>query len=93
MARLISLSIDLSKIDKSKIKTSEKGGQYYDVTIAVNDEVNKFGQDVSMYESQTKEEREAKAAKKFLGNGKTFWSSEAKAQPKQETKNESNLPF
>ena len=91
MARLISLSIDLSKIDKSKIKTSDKGGQYYDVTISVNDEVNKFGQDVSMYESQSKEDREAKAAKKYLGNGKAFWSSEAK--PKQETKNDSDLRF
>jgi len=91
MARLISLSIDLSKIDKSKIKTSDKGGQYYDVTISVNDEVNKFGQDVSMYESQSKDEREAKASKKYLGNGKTFWSSEAK--PKQETKNDSDLRF
>ena len=49
-------------------------GSYKNYTIAVNDETNKFGQNVSMYEEQTKEQRDAKAPKKYIGNGKVFWT-------------------
>jgi hypothetical protein len=49
-------------------------GTYKNYTIAVNDETNKFGQNVSMYKEQTKEQREAKAPKEYIGNGKVFWT-------------------
>ena len=58
------------------MKPHENGSLYYNIDIAVNDEKNKFGQDVSIFDSQTKEERESKAAKSYLGNGKTVWSNE-----------------
>jgi hypothetical protein len=78
MARLISILIEKSKLENAKTVTLKNGKEYYDATIAVNDQPNDYGQDVQMYEGQSKEEREAKSAKKFLGSGKTFWSSEAK---------------
>lgn len=78
MARIISASIDLSKIDKSKI-VEKNGAKYYDFDITVNDEPNKFGQDVSITQKQSKEEREAKEKKVFIGNGKTVWKKEPQA--------------
>ena len=51
-----------------------KDGKYQNFTVSVNDETNKFGQNVSMYREQTKEEREANKPKEYIGNGKVFWT-------------------
>lgn len=103
MATLISASINLSKIDKTKIVKGKDGAQYYDVTISVKDTKNDYGQDVSIYEKQTKEQSQAKDKKNFLGNGKVFWSSTTQSQPHQQQPaqnsqqqpqaDESDLPF
>jgi hypothetical protein len=76
MSRIISASIDLAKIDKSKITEGKNGQKYYSISIAVNDEADKFGNDVAITTGQSKEERDAKAAKVYIGNGKTVWASE-----------------
>lgn len=44
------------------------------ITISTNDESNEWGQNVSAYVSQTKEEREEKKKKFYVGNGKVFWT-------------------
>lgn len=88
MARIINGSIDLSKINKSKIKDGKNGQKYYDISITVNDTPNEYGQDVSIAQSQTKEEREAKEKKIYLGNGKTVWKNEPVAAPEKETNHE-----
>lgn len=75
MAQLISLSIDLKKIDRSKIKPGKKGQEFYPITVSVNDEEDQWGNDVSSYDSQSKEQRDNKEPKNYLGNGKTFWKS------------------
>lgn len=101
MATLISASINLSKLDKTKIVRGKDGSQYYDLTISVNDTKNDYGQDVSIYDKQSKEQREAKEKKTFLGNGKIFWSSrpteQNSPQPNQNTKSQAdetdNLSF
>lgn len=76
MARIIAASIDLSKIDKSKIVEGKNGAKYYNFDITVNDEPNQYGQDVALSDKQTKEERQAKAKKTFIGNGKTVWKND-----------------
>jgi hypothetical protein len=76
MSRIISASIDLAKIDRSKITKGKNGQKYYSISISVNDEADKFGNDVAITAGQSKEEREAKAAKVYIGNGKTVWASE-----------------
>ena len=70
MATLLGLSIDVTKIDKSKLVN----GKYLNLTVSVQDETNQYGQNVSAYHEQTKEEREAKANRDYLGNGKVFWT-------------------
>ena len=71
MSAIIQMSIDVTKIDKSKLKD----GKYLNVNISVNDET-KYDNNVSMCYNQTKEERESGAAKlPIIGNGKE-WSNE-----------------
>jgi hypothetical protein len=71
MATLMGLSIDVTKIDKSKLVN----GKYLNLTVSVQDETNQWGQNVSAYHEQSKEEREAKANRNYLGNGKVFWTN------------------
>lgn len=70
MSTLISLSIDVTKVTKENLGK----GKYLNLTIAINDETNKYGQNVSCYEEQSKEAREAKQAKNYVGNGKVVWT-------------------
>jgi len=71
MASIMTGSIDVTKIDKSKIEK----GKYYKVAIVSNDEVGQFGDSGYIAEGQTKEQREAKAPKNFLGNFKVVWTN------------------
>jgi hypothetical protein len=73
MSTLISLSIDVASLPKEKFVTAKNGKVYYNLTIAVNDET-RYGNNVSAFDSQTKEEREAKKPKSYLGNGKVVWT-------------------
>jgi hypothetical protein len=78
MATILSASLNVAKIDKTKL-IAGKTGQFLNVTITINDEVDKFGNNASIFESQSKEEREAKTPKNYLGNGKVIWTSEKKS--------------
>jgi hypothetical protein len=82
MAQLISASIDVSKISKDKLIKGDKG-TYLNITISINDEVDQYGNQAGIYESQSKEEREAKEKKNYLGNGKIAWSSDGGSTAKQ----------
>ena len=73
MASIINVSIDVTKLDKSKFIQGKKG-TYANLTISVNDETNSYGQNVSVSENQTKEQREAKEPKSYVGNGKVIWT-------------------
>ena len=105
MSTLINASIDLSKIDKSKIKTTDKFGQpfkngakYLDVNIWINDEADQYGNIASISISQSKEEREAGAKRVYIGNGKPVQQQQqAPAQQPAptltETLTDDSLPF
>lgn len=77
--RIISGSMDVTKIDKTKLIEGKNGAKYLNFDIIVNDEPDKYGKDVSLTLSQTKEERTAKEKKVFIGNGKTVWKKEPQA--------------
>jgi hypothetical protein len=82
MAQLFSASLDVSKISKDKLVKGEKGN-YLNITISINDEEDNYGNVLTITESQTKEEREAKAKKNYLANGKLVWSSDGGSTAKQ----------
>jgi len=74
MASIIKTSIDLNKIPKDKIYVGKKG-KYLPVTITLNDELDQFGNNGPIIVEQTKEEREAKVDKVYLGNVKVVWTN------------------
>ena len=74
MSTLINGSIRVDKLPKEKFVKGKDGAVYYNFTIAVQDET-RYGNNVAFMDSQTKEEREAKVAKTYLGNGKVVWMS------------------
>ena len=71
MASIIKTSIDLSKIDKSKIIKGKKG-QYLPITITLNDELDQFGNNGPIIMEQSKEEREEKPKRPILATCKLF---------------------
>ena len=74
MASIIKASINLNEIPKNKIIIGKKG-KYLPITITLNDEVDQFGNQGPVIVDQTKEEREAKVAKTYLGNVKIVWTN------------------
>ena len=80
MANIISASIDLTKIDKTKIYEGKKG-KYYPITIVLNDEVGQYGDSGYIQTEQTKAERDAKLPKTFLGNCKVVWTNGQNVAP------------
>lgn len=74
MASIIKASIDLNKIPKDKIYVGKKG-KYLPITITLNDEVDNYGNQGPLIVEQTKEEREAKVEKTYLGNVKVVWTN------------------
>jgi len=74
MGALINLSLRVDKLPKEKFVQGKDGAVYYNFTIGINDESNQWGQNVSATDSQTKEERDAKKPKSYLGNGNVVWT-------------------
>ncbi len=74
MASIIATSIDLTKIPKDKIINGKKG-KYLPITITINDELDNYGNNGPVTVQQTKEERDAKVEKVYLGNVKVVWTN------------------
>ena len=79
MSTLINGSIRVDKLPKEKFVKGKDGAVYYNFTISVQDET-RYGNNVPFMDSQTKEEREAKMPKTYLGNGKVVWVSDGTIQ-------------
>jgi hypothetical protein len=98
MSAIINVSMRVDALPKEKFISGKDGKVYYNFTVSVNDEPNQFGQNVSLTDSQTQEEREAKKPKVYLGNGNVVWTNgEIKTAPKKDKATaaevESDLPF
>jgi len=73
MSTLINGSIRVDKLPKEKFIKGRDGAVFYNFTVSVQDET-RYGNNVAFMDSQTKEEREAKMPKNYLGNGKVVWT-------------------
>ena len=101
MAGIVKANINLDAIPKDKIYKGKKG-RYLPISITINDEPDQFGNQGPVIVDQTKEEREAKSEKTYLGNVKVVWTNgmfpdrvtdnqpQKQAQPKVE---EADIPF
>jgi len=80
---LINVSLNVDKIDKSKVIEGKKG-RYVNLTIATYDQTDDYGNNVSVYHSQSKEERESGASKTYVANGQVVAAGEVVKAVKQE---------
>lgn len=87
MSKLINASIcftdlmDHAKKAHSSFTRAKNKKAYVNVQIWINDEPDKYGNDVSLMLNSTKEKRESEG-KVYIGNGKT--STFGQSEPKQE---------
>ena len=104
MALLADIYIKAETLRTLADTVAKKGEKGISITISANDETNDYGQNVTSYVSQSKEDREAKKTKFYVGNGKVYWSNgkitlaEKKAEAKQapapvQDSNDNELPF
>jgi len=98
MSAIINYSLRVDKLPKEKFIAGKDGAVYVNLTMSVNDET-RYGNNASVYISQTKEENEAKKQRTYLGNGKVVWNNgsivNAEKEVKQAVQEEvgSDLPF
>ena len=97
MSAIINASIRVDKLPKEKFIKGKDGAVYYNLTISLNDDT-RYGNNVAIMDSQTKEEREAKAQRNYLDNGKVVWTNDIiKLAEKEEAVNtpaaSNDLPF
>ena len=102
MASIIKASINLNEIPKDKIIVGKKG-KYLPIAITLNDEPGQFGNQGPIIVEQTKDERDAKAGKTYLGNVKVVWTNgnnvdaaprdNSTAPPQQAQVTDNDLPF
>lgn len=72
MADFITASICVSNIPKEAIKKADNGKMYISIVIAESKEPDAYENTHYIYLSQTKEQREAKEKKIYIGNGKAY---------------------
>jgi hypothetical protein len=79
MSTLYTGSICVSDIDKSKLTQAKNGKLYLQVDIWINDQADNYGNTGSISIRQSKEEREAKNKKTYIGNLKPVEKSNSAA--------------
>jgi hypothetical protein len=96
MSSLNSLYLKLSTLKEMIDVLERKQENGIELTISINDTTNNYNQNVSAFVAQTKEQREAKTNKFYVGNGRTVWTDgkiqafEYKKDNAQERKAESD---
>jgi hypothetical protein len=102
--RMLVGSIDLTKIEKSKIitqdkngKTFESGSKYLNLVVWINEDEDEYGNIASIQVSNSKEERDAGSKSVYLGNLKQLESKKddvpSDSAPTDNGSVEDDLPF
>lgn len=94
MSSLSSIYIKKETLKTLLEVTEKKGEKGVELTLSISDEVNNYGQNISGYVAQTKEQREAGKPKYYVGNGKVFWTDGkiTKAEKKEQSQQQNNAP-
>jgi CRISPR/Cas system Type II protein with McrA/HNH and RuvC-like nuclease domain len=74
MSSLSNIYIKVETLETLLNTVKKKGEKGINIDISINEEVNDYGQNLSAYVSQTKEQRDAKVKRYYVGNGKCFWT-------------------
>ena len=95
MSSIINIKIDVNKITKGKLFKGEKG-TYANLTVAANRAgESEYGDTHHVFESQSKDEREAGTDRVYVGNGKEFHfnGGTTTTTPTPEPVMDDDLPF
>ena len=93
---MIVLNICVSDLPKDKIIKGRNGKEYINLVLDERREVSQFGETHTITLSQSKEEREAKTPKVFVGGGKEYvFERREQPQPQAQAKSSEidDLPF
>ena len=74
MSALLDIYIKAEVLETLSKTVQKKGEKGLSLTISVSDNTSEYGQNVSGYVSQSKEDREAEKKKFYVGNGRVFWT-------------------
>jgi CRISPR/Cas system Type II protein with McrA/HNH and RuvC-like nuclease domain len=74
MSSLSNIYIKVETLETLLATVKKKGEKGISIDISINEESNDYGQNLSAYVSQTKEQREEKVKRFYIGNGKCFWT-------------------
>ena len=85
----VELSIDVTKIDKSRLFVGKKGTYLAMTAFIDTDQKDQYDNNGFISEKQTKEESDSKTYTTILGNSKVFWSD---APPPQYQPNQHQQP-
>ena len=85
MGKIISVKIDVTKIEKERLYKGSKG-TYLDAVLMYNDEADQYGNNGMIIQSVTKEERESGKRGAILGNAKVIGSTNGAIQVLATTK-------
>lgn len=66
------ISLCLSDLPRTHMTKASNGKLYMNLTIGMRKEPDQWGRDLKVYVTPTKEDREKKANKVYVGGGKTF---------------------
>ena len=69
---MIVTSICLTDIPEDKITTSSNGKKYVNIVVDQRKEKDQYDNTHTVYMSQSKDERQSKVPKKYVGNGKEY---------------------
>ena len=77
----VNINIDVTKIDKARFVEGKNGAKYVDLVAFIDvDQQNEYGNNGSITQQCTKEERENKLLMPFIGNVKVFYKSGEQAK-------------
>jgi hypothetical protein len=100
MAVLVDTYLHLKMLEELVSTLKKKQEKGVAVTISLNDTKDAYEQNVSSYVKQTKEQREQKANRYYLFNGKVVWQNDKaleviqyKAKNSVPTSKEEDYPF
>jgi hypothetical protein len=85
MAAIINIYFKADMLKTLADTVAKKGEKGVSITLSVNDEVNDYGQNVSAFVSQTKEQKDNQVKRFYVANGKVAWQNgPLVVPPKQE---------
>ena len=90
---IINLGITLSDIPKEKIINHSNGKKYLNLTVTAMRQADEYGNTHTCFIQQSKEEREAKADRIYLGKGKMFVFGNKPVSTAASEEDDNDFPF